>query len=296
MKPRDLGLLAALDVLLTEGSVSRAAVRMNLSAPAMSRILGRIRVLTGDPILVRAGRGLVPTPRAQVIREQLSVLMAEAQGLLASATDFDPFSLERSFSIRATDGFVTNFGGSLLEHLRKAAPSVVLKFMQQGDEDVAALRHGTIDLDISAIGESGPEIMVQTLFEDHFVGVVRAGHAILKDKITIERFCNYSHISASRRGRLYGPLDHALHDRGYKRHVAVTVTGFTEAVTLASQTDLIAIVPDRLTAKSKGSMTIFALPVQTTPVVISQAWHPRFQADPGHRWLRGLIRTHCMST
>ncbi|MFS3137608.1 LysR family transcriptional regulator [Gluconacetobacter sacchari] len=293
MHPKDLALLASLDILLTEGSVAKAAERMNLSTPAMSRVLGRIRALTGDPILVRAGRGLVPTPRAETMRAQLRDLIEAARTVLEAAPSFDPSRLDRRFTLRATDGFVATFGTALIARLRREAPNVVIRFVQQGDENVADLRDGRIDLDIATPGGSGPEIMVQSLFVDRFIGVVRPEHPLATREITLARFCRTPQISASRRGRPHGPLDAALEAQGHTRPVVAVVAGFIDAVLLARQTDLLAVVPERLTRTVREGMTSFPLPVATPPVTVAQTWHPRVQADPAHRWLRARLRQVC---
>jgi len=293
MHPKDLTLLASLDVLLSEGSVAKAAERMNLSTPAMSRVLGRIRALTGDPILVRAGRGLVPTPRAEAMRAQLRELVETARSLLEGGPSFDPSRLKRRFTLRATDGFAASFGTALVARLLAEAPNVMIRFMQQGEENVADLRDGRVDLDIAALGESGPEIMVQSLFSDRFIGVVRPDHPLATQRVTLARFCRAPQISASRRGRLNGPLDTALEAQGRSRPVVAVVAGFIDAVLLARQTDLIAVVPEHLTRAAREGMANFPLPVATERVTISQAWHPRVQADPVHRWLRAMVRQIC---
>lgn len=295
MHPKDLSLLACLDVLLSEGSVAGAASRMNLSTPAMSRILGRIRSLTGDPILVRAGRGMVPTPRAEEIREQVSALVESARQILQGSSQFSPHLLKRTFTLRATDGFVSSFGSHLIDSLSKCAPHVSLRFAPQGDEDVAGLREGAVDLDIASINISGPEIITQSLFSDRFVGVVKKSHPLASGKVTVERFCKYPQISASRRGRKQGPLDLALQNLGQSRTVAVVVSGFADAVFLADQAGLVAVVPELLTRSVRHGLMTFQLPVATPPVTVSLAWHPKFQFDPAHSWLRTIVKAICSS-
>ena len=181
----------------------------------MSRQLGRIRHLLGDPVLVRAGRGLVPTPRAEALRERLRSLIAEAEALVRGEKELDLSRLERTFVIRASDGFVGTFGAALASHAAREAPQVRLRFAHQDKEDVEALREGRIDADIGVIGAMGPEIRLQTLFHDRFVGVVRPGHPLTK-AVTPEIFTSFPHVSVSRRGRFAGPIDEALSALGLK--------------------------------------------------------------------------------
>lgn len=293
MPPLDMNLLVTLDALLSEGSVVGAAQRLNLSAPAMSRQLARIRHLLGDPVLVRAGRGLVPTPRAEALRERLRGLVAEAEALVRG-DEIDLLRLERTFVIRANDGFVGTFGAALASLAAQEAPLVRLRFAHQDKEDVEALREGRIDADVGVIGAMGPEIRLQALFHDRFVGVVRPGHP-LAGEVTPERFAAFPHVSVSRRGRFSGPIDVALAALGLKRFVAIAVANFNDALAIVRTSDHVAAVPARLTEPARANLHSFDLPVKTDALAVSLAWHPRFDADPAHRWLRAALRTACSS-
>lgn len=294
MQTLDLNLLIALDALLTEGSVTGAAERMNQSVPTMSRTLARIRLVVGDPIFVRAGRVMVPTARAEQLRDGTRTLVAQAQALLQHGGEFDFQTLERSFTIRADDGFVSSFGPVLLRALMKAAPRVQIRFRSQGLQDVEALRAGLIDLDIGVINDIGPEIVRQTLFKDRFVAAYRLGHVLEQaPELTPQLFADCGHVTVSRRGRTSGPLDEALAERGLSRRVAAVAPTFAEALAIARETDLVATVAERLTQTARHGMRTRELPLETPLVTISQAWHPRCNADPGHRALRALLKQSC---
>lgn len=290
--PPDLNLLVTLDALLAEGSVVGAAQLLSLSAPAMSRQLARIRHLLGDPVLVRAGRGLVPTPRAEALRERLRSLVAEAEALVRGDDELDLSRLERTFVLRANDGFVGTFGAALASLAAQRAPHVRLRFAHQDKEDVEALREGRIDTDVGVIGAMGPEIRLQALFHDRFVGVVRADHP-LATELTPASFASFPHLSVSRRGRLAGPIDEALARLGLTRFVAIAVANFADALAIVRTSDHVAAVPARLTEPARAGLHSFELPVRTDALAISLAWHPRLDADPGHRWLRGIVREVC---
>jgi len=290
MPIRDLNLLLALDALLREGSVAKAAERMHLSASAMSRTLGRLRDALGDPILVRAGQAMVLTPRAMALRDQVGRLIDELQQVLDAGTQFDVQALERTFTIRANEGFINAFTANLVQMLLAAAPKLCIRFAPKSNKDVNALRDGSIDLDIGVLGESGPEVRVQMLFRDRFIGVVRAGHSLTAGAVTAERYAACRHISVSRRGLHSGPIDVALQPLGLSRQVVAIVPGFPAALALARESDLVASVPERQTLAARGGMHGFALPVPTPTVVVSQMWHPRVDADPAHRWLRSSIK------
>lgn len=294
MSRPDLNLLLTLDVLLTEGNVARAARRLHLSPSAMSRALARLRETTGDPLLVRAGRGLVPTPRAQELREQVSRLVQEAQGVLRPAELLDPSRLSRHFTLRTSDGFVEFFGPALIALTQREAPGVRLRFVQKPDKDSAALRDGSVDLETGVIGAaSSPEIRTRALFRDRFIGVVRAGHPLARRKVTAARYAGGQHVLVSRRGLDKGPIDTALQAQGLARDIAVIVAGFSDALALARGSDLIASVPERHTANLRTGMHSFALPVEAPAITVSMLWHPRMDADPAHRWLRECVRQVC---
>jgi DNA-binding transcriptional LysR family regulator len=288
----DLNLLVALDALLGEGSVQGAARRMNLSAPAMSRTLGRIRRAFGDEILVRAGRRMVPTPRALELHGRVRSLIDDARLLMRPEGAADPATFAREFTLRTSDYVAGVFGASLQAIVAREAPQVTLRFADQGKEDVAALREGRIDLDIGVIGSVGPEIRVQTLVRDRFVAVVRRGHPLLKGRITARRFAAATHVSVSRRGFNHGPIDDALAAQGLSRQVRFVVPGFHAAMLTAAGSDIVAAIPLAIAeAAARLGLRIshFDLPVATPEVAIAQAWHPRFDKDAGHRWLRQAV-------
>jgi DNA-binding transcriptional LysR family regulator len=274
----DLNLLVTLDVLLDEGSVVGAAKRLRLSASAMSRSLARLRAATGDPLLVRAGRGLVPTPRALELRGRVRQVVDAAEAVLRPALKLDLPSLERTFVIRGTEGFAETFGAELIARASAAAPSVRLSFLAKQDKDSTPLRDGTVDLETGVIAQAmGPELRAIGLFRDRFVGVVRAGR----------------HVAVERRGLRAAMVDEALERMGLARDPVATVGGFGAAIALARGSDLVATVPEKHTAGLCTGMHRFKLPVPVAEFTISLFWHPRLDADPAHRWLRALVLEVC---
>jgi DNA-binding transcriptional LysR family regulator len=294
MATPDLNLLVTLDVLLTEGSVARAAKRLRLSPSAMSRALARLRETTGDPLLVRAGRSLVPTPRAFELRERVGRLVQDAEAVLRPVETLDLKRLVRTFTLRNREGFVENFGPNLIARVDEQAPGVRLRFVPKPDKDSTPLRDGSVDLETGVVGKvMGPEVRAQALFRDRFVGVVRMGHPLCEAAITPARYAAGRHILISRRGLDRGPIDDALEPLGLKREIVTVVVGFSEALALARASDLIASVPERYTGNMRAGMHSFPLPVSPPEITISLLWHPRLDADPAHRWLRGCVRDVC---
>jgi DNA-binding transcriptional LysR family regulator len=294
MSTPDLNLLVTLDVLLAEGSVARAAERLRLSPSAMSRALARLRATTGDPLLVRAGRGLVPTPRALELRERVGQLVQDGAAVLRPAKTLDLKQLVRTFTLRTRDGFVENFGPELIARVERHAPGVRLRFVPKPDKDSTPLRDGTVDLETGVVGDTiGPEVRAQALFRDRFIGVVRMGHPLGKGRMTPVRYAAGRHVAVSRRGLDKGPIDEALKLLGLERQIITFVGTFPAALALARSSDLIASVPERHTGNLRAGMHSFPLPVPMPEFTVSLLWHPRQDADPAHRWLRGQVREVC---
>ncbi|MEO6528823.1 MAG: LysR family transcriptional regulator [Gemmatimonadaceae bacterium] len=297
MSTPDLNLLVALDALLAESSVARAARRLRLSPSAMSRTLARLRDATGDPLLVRAGRGLVPTPRALEIRERVGQIVQDAHVVLRPAALLDLAQLVRTFTLRTSDGFVENFGPALITRVGADAPGVRLRFLPKADKDSTPLRDGRVDLETGVVeATTGPEIRAQGLFRDRFIGVVRTGHALSRGKITLARYTAGRHVLVSRRDLEEGLIDDALKPSGLKREIVTIVGGFSAAVALARASELVATVPERHTGNLRDGLFSFSLPMRAPEITVSLLWHPRLDADPAHRWLRQCVRDVCAVT
>ncbi|CAN5513639.1 LysR family transcriptional regulator [soil metagenome] len=294
MPPPDLNLLVTLDALLAEGSVAGAARRLRLSPSAMSRALSRLRETTGDPLLVRAGRGLTPTPRAIALREQVHELVQQVEAVLRPDQTLDLKGLVRTFTLRTSDGFIESFGPRLLARISEEAPGVRLNFIQKPDKDSTPLRDGRVDLETGVIEETlGPEVRTQALFRDRLVGAVRDGHPLIGSGVTAAAYAGARHVIVSRNGLESGAVDLPFLPSPPEREVGVIVSGFSAALSLASGSDLVATVPDRHTAALRRDMTTFTLPWPALEFTVSMLWHPRVDADPAHRWLRACVREVC---
>jgi DNA-binding transcriptional LysR family regulator len=290
----DLNLLVTLDVLLAEGSVARAARRLRLSPSAMSRALARLRKTTGDPLLVRAGRGLVPTPRALELRDRVGQIVEDGRAVLRPAERLDLGTLVRTFTLRNSEGFVENFGAALIARVAAEAPGVRLRFVQKPDKESVWLREGAVDLETGVVeGTTGPELRTRALFQDRLVGAARADHPLATGTMTPERYVAARHVSVSRRGPEQGMIDDAAKQAGLARDIGAVVDGFAMALSLAKGSDLVATVPDRHTGVLREGMHSFDLPIPVPEFAVSMLWHPRLHADPAHRWLRGVVLATC---
>jgi DNA-binding transcriptional LysR family regulator len=302
MENVDLNLLVALDTLLADGSVTGAARRLGLSSSAMSRTLTRLRSVTGDPLLVRAGRGLVPTPRAAELRDRVHELTRDARAVLRpKISHVDAASLDLTFTIRASEAFLEFLSAPVVAAITHAASRIRLRFAPKPDKDARPLREGLIDLEIGVLGTSAPEIRTQFLFTDKLVGVARVGHPLLAGTgVTPERYAACNHVVASREGDIIEAVDDALEKLGLRRAIPVVVPGYPDAMRIARQSDLIAIVPRSCLGNCLASDHVatfglenFELPVPTPEFKISAMWHPRVDADPAHRWLRDIVMSVC---
>ncbi|WP_174553560.1 LysR family transcriptional regulator [Nocardia arizonensis] len=293
MATLDMNLLVALDALLETSSVTKAAQRLDTSAPAMSRTLAKLRRVLGDPLLVRAGRNLVPTPRALEMRYDVSALVRQGRELLSPPGELDPSRLKRSFAVRAGDTVHTELVAPLLSAVRTQAPGVTLNIRPDAPEDIAALRDGRVDIEVGVIERTDPETTVQRIFGDRVHGVAAPDHPLITERVTVARFAAASHLAVSRHGRAHGPIDDRLALHGRTRRVVATVPDLTTALLAVRSGDVVCPAPAHLSRSAVAALGLrtFDIPLPLPEVPVSMAWHPRHGADSGHRWLRESIRT-----
>ncbi|MFF4369255.1 LysR family transcriptional regulator [Streptomyces sp. NPDC001594] len=287
----DLNLLLALDVLLDESSVSGAAARLHLSEPAMSRTLGRIRKALGDPVLVRAGRTMVPTPHALSLQGEVRSVVERARALFLTGGEVDLRTLERNFTVLAHDSFAASYGATLFRRMADEAPGVRLRFLSESHVDVPALREGVADLELGVIDSRSPEVRVEHLFDERMLGVVRPGHPLLRGPLTARRFAAGEHLIVSRRGRLEGPVDTALAEQGLSRRVVGSIGSYPASLFVLRETDLIGLIATRTVRQAEAlGLVTFEVPLNLPTLPFGLAWHPRHDADPAHTWLRACAR------
>ncbi|WP_405495844.1 LysR family transcriptional regulator [Streptomyces sp. NBC_00096] len=287
----DLNLLVALDVLLEESSVSRAAARLHLSEPAMSRTLGRIRKALGDPVLVRAGRTMVPTPHALAVQGEVRAVVERARALFLAGGRLDLSTLTRTFTVLANESFTAVCGAALFGRVALEAPGVRLRFLAESHIDVPALREGVADLELGMIDARSPEVRTEHLADEHMMAVARSGHPLLRGRLTARRFAAAQHLIASRRGRLEGPVDTALAGLGLTRRVVGSVGTFPTSLFVLRETDLVGLITGQAAPLAEQlGLEVFEIPLELPPLPFGMAWHPRHDADPAHAWLRDCAR------
>ncbi|MFE9404299.1 LysR family transcriptional regulator [Streptomyces sp. NPDC006530] len=290
----DLNLLAALDALLDEGSVAGAAERLHVTAPAMSRSLGRIRKTTGDQILVRTGRTMTPTPYAIAIRGQVHELLQQVQGVLAPSRELDLTTLERTFTLRWHDSLVALGGPALLAEVRKQAPGVRLRFIAESSVDTPELRRGEVDLEANASRPAQSDVRGVLLAETGHVVVVRQDHPLARaESVTLTQYAEAEHITISRRGRFENALDGALSQLGHTRRVVASAPTEAAGLAFVRASHLLVTAPEttaRSTAEALG-LALLPLPFELPSAPVYLSWHQRYDTDPAHAWLRELART-----
>lgn len=288
----DLNLLTALDALLEEGSVAGAAARLHVTAPAMSRSLGRIRKATGDQILVRTGRSMVPTTRALAMRAEVHALVQQAHQLLSAQQELDLAALDRVFTVRWHDALTAASGTALITAVHRQAPGVRLRLSAEPGTDDAELRRGEVDLESSSSTPTLPDIRHRLVGKDRLVLAVRPGHPLTAGPgpLSLERYAAAEHLTVSRRGSLRDPIDDALTARGLERRVVAAGPTAAFALQLALDTDLVVTLPDAVTrtARERLGLVTLAPPLPLPDVPLYLLWHQRYDNDRAHTWLREL--------
>lgn len=291
----DLNLLVSLDLLLEERSVRGAARRAHLSPSAMSHTLGRLRDLLGDEILVRAGRQMVPTPRAESLVEPLKSLLAGARSLLTDATRFDPQHLQRRFRVVCTDHAAAVLLSRADRLFRLEAPEMDLTVAPLVPDTMADLRKGHVDAAIGVFPEAAPEVRTRGLFDDRFVTVCRPDHPRLAEgELTLPRFLAERHVLVAPRGDAEGLVDRVLATTGDRRRVSRTFPSFLSALWHVAQSDELLTISSRLVAEVRPRLPLRAVatPLHLDDYRMVLAWHPRTDKAVEDVWFRSvLIRT-----
>jgi DNA-binding transcriptional LysR family regulator len=287
----DLNLLVALEVLLEERNVTRAANRLALTQPTVSAMLVRLRELFDDPLLVRAQRGMLPTPRAQALAPSLKEWLAEAHGLIAGE-GFDPATATFTASISANDYIQSALLMPFVKRLRREAPKVRLAVRcAELCNGTTPFANGEIDLCIATTPEiPSRDLPAHLLYNEHYVCAVRKGHPLAGTTVTLDQFCRFPHVVvSSTESQFAGPADQVLAKLGRTPRVVLSVPGFLILPEILATDDLIAVVPERVVCGRMSGLHTFAPPVAIPEFSVVALWHQRLHRDPAHRWLRGLI-------
>ncbi|MFT3768958.1 MAG: LysR family transcriptional regulator [Minicystis sp.] len=289
----DLNLLVAAEVLLTERNLARAASRLKVTRSAASHTLSRLRDLFGDPLLVRDGNTMAPTPRAEEILPALRDALGRCEDVLAGPAAFDPRRAARRFVLLLSDYAAELISGPLLEALSRDAPHVDLE-VYPARRDFARALADDVDLALSPAAEDLPGIVTSRAFSDEFVCVLRKGHPDAA-ALTLPRFVALPHLLVAPRNLRPSQVDTALGERGLARRVAVTLPFFATAPSVLARTDLVLTAPARMARRlaERHPLVIVPAPLRLPGFTFRTCWHTRAQHDPAHAWLRARLARVC---
>lgn len=291
LRGADLPLLSSLDILLDECNVTRAAVRLHLSQPALSAQLSRLRVLFNDPLLVPAesGRGLVASPFALRLRSRLQPALAD----LSVAVRFDPTHFSPDMVVRTFNVGAANTAASLV------LPGLAQRFSAYGNPALkiavmetdpalltAELEKGAVDLCLSPACWLPPGLSIRELITTPFVMAQRSDHPRGGVKPTLDEYCSLIHINVSPSSSLNSFIDQQLYRQGRSRQVGITVRDFAAVPAMLRASDLVCTMPARFGETMGSGFDLIEIPFWLTPYVLCMAWHPRYENDPGLCWLR----------
>lgn len=284
----NLNMLIVLNALLEENGVQAAADRLHLSAPAVSRTLTRIRRAMGDEILVRTGNTMRPTPRAMAVRDEVRALVQQANAVLSPVGELDLASLRRIFTIRGPDAVLAELSIRLVGCLSEA-PGVTFQFLPDSMTDASELARGNVDLDLGATRPTISAISHEIVGYDRPVVVFRAGHAV--EEFSVECLAAADHVVVSQEGRHQDGVDDILARHGLRRRVVSVAHSAGLALRMVANSDVVAVVPDRITARARDELGVRSHLLDSGPpsLPVVMSWHERYGPDPAHRWLRERI-------
>lgn len=284
----DLNLLVAFDVLLVERSVTRAARRLGLTQSALSHMLGRLRRMLDDELLIKTPGGMVPTALALDLEAPLRGALHEIEQALRSRPRFEPATSRRQFTLASADYGTLVVVPRLMRRVAAAAPGVSLTVLPLNADSPQELATGMLDLVLGAIPPDVPDVMGRRLVDEQFICLVRGDHPQVRSKLSLDQYCALSHVLISPMGGGSTWVDPVLERLGRRRHIALRVPHYLVAPLIVAETDLIVTVARRVARALRGSLQLreVAPPVAIPGFSVSMYWHPGRSEDPGHRWLR----------
>lgn len=287
----DLQLLVGLRALVEERSVSKAAIRLGLSQPAMSRVLGRLRALFGDPLLVRSRHGFLTSERAAALSPDLTRILDDVARLVAP-TRFDPARARGAFRIAANDYAAQAVLPALFARLRKAAPQMEINVRPNDARALEDMENGRLDLALGVFRAAPAGFYRQELLRDQFILLLRRGHPALGRKPTLQAYLKLPHLFVTLSGEGGGAIDDALQKLKRRRDIAARVSTFMAVPGILAGSDLALTLPARLAGYlcADTRLKTAPLPFRAAPFAIAQLWHERRHADPAHIWLRAQVK------
>lgn len=287
----DLNLLKAFDALMAERAVTRAALRIGLSQPAMSHALSRLRDLFADELFVRSANGMEPSARAREIAPLIAAAIERVEAALSLGAGFDPLTSAATFTAGMAEYAEIALVGPLARAFDQRAPRATLRLLPASGLGIAEqLERGAIDLAVAHLGNLPTPIESTTLLHDPFVVVARRDHPMAARPMTLETYAAQNHMLVSPRGAATGALDRILVDFGLKRRIALLVATYLAVPAALAASDLVATVPRRVALRiaAADALAITPLPIDFA-MTVSMAWHRRAAGDPAQSWFRALM-------
>ncbi|MEM1310894.1 MAG: LysR family transcriptional regulator [Cyanobacteria bacterium P01_D01_bin.115] len=284
----DLNLLHIFEAVMMELNVSRAAERLNMTQPAVSHALKRLRRVTNDELFVKVPSGVSPTPKALELWEPVRDGLLQIRQAL-SPPAFEPATAQQTFNLTMADYTAALLLPKLLTVLQQTAPEIDLRIRPNTNVNaVSLLEQAEIDIALGRFFRPGARLRVQDVMRDRYVCIMRQGHPLARKKLTLKSYVNANHLLVSLTGEATGFIDEQLREQGLKRRIMLSVNQFTLVPELIATSDLITAIPQRILAKSPYSqqLHIVELPVEVAPAELQMMWHERKHADPAHEWLR----------
>lgn len=290
-KNADLNLLRAFDALISERNVSRAAEKLFLSQPATSALLARLREVLQDPLLVRSGRGMVPTERALALAEPVRKVLLDIQGILQPQQAFDPQTSERTFTVAATEYVLQTLLPAFPQQLDQTAPRIRVALVAPNhDTMVRQMESGMLDIAIVNQGLVPPQLRSSRFLRDDFCVIARKRHPHINKRLSLTTFCNLPHVVVSPRNSSFvAQTDESLKAMGLQRFVQLSVPYFTMAADVVAHSNMIAVYPRRLASSVADRVQVLKLPLAVSSFALGMCWHERSQRDPAHQWLRSTL-------
>lgn len=286
----DLNLLPVLQVLMEEHNVTRAAGRLNLTQPAISRSLARLRVLFNDPLFTRTPKGLAPTPRAIALSGTLYSSLKDI-GRIIEPQVFTPETAVRNFRLATTDYGTKVLLPSIVRRLYSEAPEVDLEIVPWSEYLISENDLQNIDIAVCAVTDTPMSIRGRSIGEDRFVCVVSQSHPMAKTGFSIESYAQCPHALITMGGKQKSAVDYLLEEYGLSRRIALRVPHFVAALALVADTGLVLTIPYGLaiSCASHYDLSIVPFPLEQKKFSYSMIWHERYQKDSGHVWFRQLL-------
>lgn len=289
----DLNLFVVFEALLEEHSVSKAARRVGLSQPATSNALGRLRAMFDDPLFVRRGSAMLPTPRAQQVAAHVRAGLGHLSAALGPGEGFDPATAERTFVIAAHDFAALTLLPALMQRVQGEAPGVRVRVVKIGPgQPFAALEAGALDLVLGAAANLPRGITSETLAEVRYAVAVRAEHPRVRQRLTLRQYLELDHLLVAPFGGTRGAVDRALEAEGHERRIALTVPDFLLAPHIVARTDMVVTLPRRVfeLVDAGLGLRVFEPPVAVVGSPFACIWDERRSDEPAHGWLRSIVR------